>query len=307
MLISELRSRVRSDLVDWAWDQWAQLGVSAPSGRADPWAADPEALLLFTFEVARAGARLFDEVLDWLVLTSEWSASSDCGTCAGMTSIAHLLRLPWRGPRNRVGRRGATLSARKRQVSPGRTEPLFREGSVIADRTDETFRAHGWLKPPTKRSGKSRPPNTLAPINLAFRLRQILGISARAEVVRFLLTTDGSPVTARVVTESAGYAKRNVHEALTVLHDAGTVEAVRVGNEQRYEIDRARWAVLLGPLARSAPGSPGLAAAVGGRCAAFRAGWTIQPMIRSRNTCLRATHEFSPSRSRRTCVTPTCG
>jgi hypothetical protein len=63
MLISELRSRVRSDLMDWAWDQWAQLGVSAPSGRADRWAADPEALLLFTFDgdevppIIRASAR----------------------------------------------------------------------------------------------------------------------------------------------------------------------------------------------------------------------------------------------------------
>jgi hypothetical protein len=33
-------------------------------------AADPEALLLFTFEVGRNDPRLFDEVLDWLALTS---------------------------------------------------------------------------------------------------------------------------------------------------------------------------------------------------------------------------------------------
>jgi hypothetical protein len=252
MLISELRSRVRSDLMGWAWDQWAQLGVSAPSGRADPWRP-----ILRRFCCSRSKSRAPTRVyltrcwIGWSS-TSDWSASSECGTCAGMTSIAHLLRLPWRGPRNRVGRRGQ-LSARKRQVSPGRTEPLFREGSVIADRTDETFRAHGWLKPPTKRSGKSRPPNTLAPINLAFRLRQILGISARAEsrsisVDHRWIAGDGP-----VVTDSAGYAKRNVHEALTVLHDAGTVEAVRVGNEQRYEIDRARWAVLLGRLPEALP------------------------------------------------------
>lgn len=68
MQISELRSRVRVTLVEWAWDQWAQLGLFAACSRSDRWAADPEALLLFTFEIARADARLFDEVLDWLAL-----------------------------------------------------------------------------------------------------------------------------------------------------------------------------------------------------------------------------------------------
>lgn len=68
MRISELRTQIRGQLVDFAWDQWTQMGVSGTPRRADRWAADPEALLLFTLEVARADARLFDEVLDWLAL-----------------------------------------------------------------------------------------------------------------------------------------------------------------------------------------------------------------------------------------------
>lgn len=34
------------------------------------WAADPEALLLFTLQIARDDARLFDEVLDWLAVNA---------------------------------------------------------------------------------------------------------------------------------------------------------------------------------------------------------------------------------------------
>src|SRR5207245_569283 len=49
---------------------WAQLGGLATTNRRDQTAADPEALLLFTFEVGRSDPRLFDEVLDWL-LTNE--------------------------------------------------------------------------------------------------------------------------------------------------------------------------------------------------------------------------------------------
>ena len=68
MQISDLRRTARDRLVDFAWDEWAQMGVSASARRVDRSAQDPEALLLFTFEVAREDPRLFGEVLDWLAL-----------------------------------------------------------------------------------------------------------------------------------------------------------------------------------------------------------------------------------------------
>ena len=43
------------------------MGVLATAERRYRWAADPEALLLLTFEVGREEPRLFAEVLDWLV------------------------------------------------------------------------------------------------------------------------------------------------------------------------------------------------------------------------------------------------
>lgn len=68
MQISELRGGVRTRLLGFAWDQWAQMGVFASSDRRDRWAMDPEALLLFTLEVGRADARLFEEVSDWMIV-----------------------------------------------------------------------------------------------------------------------------------------------------------------------------------------------------------------------------------------------
>src|SRR5215475_922020 len=67
MLISELRDRVRRGLLEFAWRQWAQAGLSTNVTGFDRWAIDPEALILFTIEVARGDPRLFDELLDWLV------------------------------------------------------------------------------------------------------------------------------------------------------------------------------------------------------------------------------------------------
>jgi hypothetical protein len=237
MPISGLRQEVPARLLAFAWDQWAQMGVSGTAPSADRWAADPEALLLFTLEIARADARLFDEVLDWLALTERLISvqrlrnlyRDDTDSALAEAALAWVAQSRNSGQH---GRRSASESARPVQ--------LFRDVKADARRADKTFRAYEWLKPPTERSGKSTPPNLFAPINIAFRLRQVLGVGALAEAAKFLLTVHAPSVTAQVVTASAAYAKRNVHEALTALHSAGVIDAVTVGNEQRYRIDRDR-------------------------------------------------------------------
>jgi hypothetical protein len=244
MRISDLRREVRARLLAFTWDQWTQMGVFGTARRADRWAADPEALLLFTLEVARDDPRLFDEVLDWLAvnerLVSVQRLRNLCRDDTDRTLAAAALA--W-----------AAQSREQTRIDPRRSEAeapaavqLFRGVKVDARRADKTFRAYGWLKPPTKRSRKSKPPDLLAPINIAFRLRQILGIGARAEVARFLLTVQAPSVNAQVVAEAAVYAKRNVHEALSAFHLASVIDAVTVGNERRYRIDRSRWGALLG-------------------------------------------------------------
>jgi hypothetical protein len=244
MQISDLRRTARDRLVDFAWDEWAQMGVSAVARRVDRSAQDPEALLLFTFEVARQDPRLFGEVLDWLALNER------------LVSVQRLRNL-CRDDADRTLAEAAlswvvhSKDGSQRRRRPAKSEPspagqLFRDVKADPRRADAAFRAHGWLMPLAVRSGKSQVPNLQAPINFAFRLRQLLGVGARAEATRFLLTVHAPSVTAQVVTESAGYAKRNVHEALAALHWAGVIDAVTVGNEQRYRIDRERWGTLLG-------------------------------------------------------------
>ena len=244
MQISDLRRTARDRLLDFAWDEWAQMGVSAAARRTERSAQDPEALLLFTLEVARGDARLFGEVLDWLALNERLMSVQRlrnlCRDDADRTLAEAALAWVAHSKEGGQRRRGAAKS----ELSP--PVQLFREVNADPRRADAAFRAHGWLMPPTVRSGKSQVPDLHAPINFAFRLRLLLGIGARAEAARFLLTVHAPSVTAQVVTESAGFAKRNVHEALAALHWAGVVDAVTVGNEQRYRIDRPRWEALLG-------------------------------------------------------------
>lgn len=244
MQISTLRADVSDRLGAFAWDQWSQMGVLASSERRDRWAADPEALLLFTLEVGRDDARLFDEVLDWLVLNERLISVRRLRTLCRDDVDRELLEASlgwvarWR-PRPR-------LTGKEGVRSPADARPLFRGTTTPIRDPDQAFLAHGWLKPLTEPSRKSNAPDLRAPINFAFRLRHLLGVGVRAEVLRVLLTADAPRVTAQVVTESAGYAKRNVHEALTSLRAAGVIDATSVANELRYGAPRDDWAQLLG-------------------------------------------------------------
>ena len=247
MQISELRNVVQTRSLEFVWDQWAQMGVLATSRRQDDWAADPEALLLVTLEVGRYDARLFEEVSDWMVRNERLMSvrrlrnlcrdeTDEALADAFLTSVAR-----WR-PRPRLA--GHQPAPR---LEPSRGEPFFRDSTVPIRRTpDAGFLKHGWLKPETEPSGKSQAPDLLAPINFAFRIREILGVGARAEVVRFLLTVDAPRLSTQAVADSAGFAKRNVQEALTSLHAAGVINGSTLSNQHRYGIDGDTWAQLLG-------------------------------------------------------------
>jgi hypothetical protein len=243
MALNELGQWLSDQLVAFAWDEWAQMGVLATPQRRSPWTQDPEALIVFTLEVARADARLFDELMDWLLVNeSLLSVRRLRAMCIDETDRALVAAaLGWlarRRPRARLGKREPTSD-------PTTLQPLFRSGGPIS-KTDEDFAAAGWTRPPLIPSHKSSPPDPIAPINFAFRLRQILGVGGRSEAVRVLLTTNAPRVNAQTLAHSTGYAKRNVHEALAGLSRAGVVSAFTVAGEQRYTADRPAWAALLG-------------------------------------------------------------
>ncbi|MGH2864676.1 MAG: hypothetical protein ACRDJX_05445 [Solirubrobacteraceae bacterium] len=229
-------------LLDFAWEEWAQMGISAVPRRESRWAQDPEALIVFTLQVARADPRLFDELLDWMLLNESLLSvrrlravcvdGADRALVAG--SIGWLAR---RRPRARLRTTG--------QLAPnGPPELLFAGGASTVD-PDPDFATAGLRRPNAEPSGKSHSPDVTRPINLDFRLRRIFGVSIRAEVVRVLLCTTAPLMRASALARSTVYSKRNVHDSLTDLAAAEVVKVFTVGGEQRYEIDKSRWSAWL--------------------------------------------------------------
>lgn len=242
MSLSTTRERVASTLLGFARDEWAQLGVFMATDRRDTWAQDPEALLVFGLEVARDDARLFDELLDWL------RANGDLVSGRRLAALArdHAALPVVEAAVHWAAAHGGSLRMSGRVLtSTAEPVPLF-EHAGMPGRRDEIFLAHGFVKPPTEPSGKSRAPYLDLPINLAFRLRAHFGVTARAEIVRFLLTTGVPDATVLAIATAAASTKRNVNDALASLAAAGDVKRFWVGNEARYSIDTQRWAAFFG-------------------------------------------------------------
>ena len=244
MQTSATREDLRDRLASFLWRQWAQMGVLATAEHNDRWAADPEALLLLSFEVGREDPRLFEEVLDWLVVNERLFSIQRLRNLARDEDDRALVEavVGWLGRQRRRSRLEARPAPTK---GSSKAQPFFRNSTLPVGDPDPSFLAQGFLKPMSEPSAKSQVPNVLLPINFAFRLRLLLGISARAEATRILLTIGAPRVNVQALAASTAYTKRNVQEAVTSLTAAGVLSSFEVGNEQRFAIPLDRWAEFL--------------------------------------------------------------
>jgi hypothetical protein len=244
MQISEIRDKVSQGLLDFAWRQWAQIGVSATVGGTDRWTADPEALILFTIEIARRDPRLFDEMLDWMVFNHDLLSMQRLRNLAGRFPLPPGLVaavISWTRQTEPVDLPGSDRA----DPAQGR-EPVFsREVLAFVAQPDPTFAQHGFIRPRATRTGKAHEPNLALPVNLSFRLRRLFGPGGRSEAMRVLLTYSGGPLDVARIADEAGFAKRNISDVLTSLAASGVIRSSWSGNERHFTADRETWATLL--------------------------------------------------------------
>lgn len=244
MQISEIRDSLNQGLLDFAWRQWAQIGVSANVKGADRWAIDPEALILFTIGIARRDPRLFDEMLDWMAFNHE------------ILSMQRLRNLTSRFPLPPGLVAAVTAWTRQEepadsitsdQVGPAQDrEPVFSPDVLtFVSNPDPVFAQHGFIRPPARRTGKSHEPDPALPVNLAFRLRHLFGPGGRSEAIRVLLTYPRGPLGAARIADEAGFAKRNINDVLASLMASGVIKAAWAGNQRHFTAYRERWELLL--------------------------------------------------------------
>jgi hypothetical protein len=244
MRISELRDKVGQGLLDFAWRQWAQIGVSATVKGADRWAVDPETLILFTIGIARRDPRLFDEMLDWMAFNHELLSAQRLRNLAGRFPLPPGLVAAVTAWTRQTA--PVNLSASD-QAAPVQDGELVFSADVLAfvSKQDPVFAQHGFIRPPATRTGKSHEPDLALPVNLSFRLRRLFGPGGRSETMRVLLTWQDGPLDAARIADEAGFAKRNISDVLTSLTASGVIKAAWAGNERHFTAYRDRWALLL--------------------------------------------------------------
>jgi hypothetical protein len=300
MSLEEFRKEFDAALLRFLWRQWAQLGVSASIVGRDSWAQDPEPLLLATFELARADARLFDEAADWLALNAGRLSlqrvknllAADADTSRGLVA-AVLAALAREDP-------GFRWRLDVRVPGPDRQEVLF-DGTTAASAStpDPAFLAAGFVRGRLRRSGKSRTPASTLPVAFAFRLRELFGVTARADALRVLLLHPRGELTSADVALACAFAKRNVFEALESVASAGLVRQRRRGRASLWSLDRPRWCAFLGVNESELPAWVDWPALLGGLQRLARwlraASWTEAPALVQASRAREALAAAAPS------------
>lgn len=201
------------------WRQWGALGAAVAGEGSAQSIVDPEGLVLASLSLAEEERRLWD-VLYWWIKVG-----------VPLLSVQRIKNLAARFPESTRASLGAFAHLAHREGRDFRWRSL--EGS-----------------PPQRniRPGKSlgRDPQLHHPAALMLRLRVGLGVGVKADLVAFLLATEGAWATVGGIAQGLGYTSRAIRRALDDLVAARFIQA-GTGTPAAYRIDPKAWAPLLEP------------------------------------------------------------
>ena len=195
-------SRATTDLL---WSLWTELGVNGVVRKHAQVIIDPEALLLFSPLLVASDPRLLELIYSWCVKH-------------------HGLIAPSR------------LSGLRKTLPPEVTGPFDCFAATVRANTPARWTipkgASPWSTVPALRRVSM---DLTRPALRTLRLRAILGVSARADVLGALLSEPGEWVTASQLTP-LGYSKRAIALILHDLHEARLIDAQPEKNRITYRL-----------------------------------------------------------------------
>ncbi len=194
--------------LDLAWSLWAELGVDGAARRHDWQAIDLEPLIIFTAHLGGADSRLRASTIDWCITNARFASAF---------RLRHLAERAGAATRAAFGRYSATVRAHAKAPWPGEGDPLT-------------------LFHP-ERIGS---PDLRRPSLVQLRLRALVGVSARAEILKLMLADPERPQPASTLAEEAAYGKGSVAQALDMLTMAGIVQVQPHANRLLYRLSRPR-------------------------------------------------------------------
>ena len=246
----DFRSFFQENILNFLWRQWSALGVLGEAKTADPWAIDPEPMILFTLEMGRYEPRLFDELLDWLVVNGRWIdiqrlrgilRQKDPGVVQLTGAVAAFLT---QETAERKWQNMAKFCKTKMWEDAKGAQPLFfgKDGKPqpMADKPDFSFLSSGFNRPELELRGLTREVPITAQSTIRFLLRALFGVGSRAECLVYLLTHDGGHPAE--VAKAIGLSVRGTQDALIDLSRSGLVLTRVIGKRKiEYWLSQERW------------------------------------------------------------------
>ena len=204
--MTRLSQEVSRLALDLAWSLWAELGVDGVVRRHDWQAIDLEPLIIFTATFGDADHRLRASTIDWCIANARFASAFRLRNLAEQSSPA---------TRAAFGQYAATVRAHTKAPWPGHGDPLtlFHPGRIGS-------------------------PDLRRPSLVQLRLRALVGVSARAEVLKLMLADPERPQAASTLAEDAAYGKGSVAQALEMLTMAGIVQVQPDANRLLYRLSR---------------------------------------------------------------------
>ena len=204
--MTRLRQEIDGLALDLAWSLWSELGVDGAVRRHDWQAIDLEPLIIYTGHLGGADGRLRASAIDWCIAHARFASAFRLRNLAERASAA---------TRASFGRFAATVRAHTKAPWPGQGDPLT------------------LLHP-----GRIGSPDLRRPSLVQLRLRALVGVSARAEILKLMLADPDRPQPASTLAEDAAYGKGSVAQALDMLTMAGLVQVQPHGNRLLYRLTR---------------------------------------------------------------------
>lgn len=250
------------NILTFLWRQWSALGVAGGARAEENWVIDPEALLIFSLQIARYEPRLFDEILDWLVINGKWidihrlrgiTKAKDEKTQRLLSAVAYFLSQEAKS----YQRKWHVLGTLRKLDSDVQSEMLFQTkqgkpypkpgveskiGGVESrqNRGSAIFHDYGFLRDEFSLRKMSKSVSVVAKSNIRFVLRALFGIGSRSECILYLLTHEaGHPAE---VANAIGISARGVQDALIELAESGLVFTRLKGKRlMEYWLSQERW------------------------------------------------------------------
>ena len=250
MALINFKDLFLDNILTFLWRQWSTLGVLGEARTEDPWVIDPEPMLLFTLEMGRYEPRLFDEVLDWLVVNGTWIDLQRLrGILRGKDETIIKLtgavaKFLVQESDERKWRNIANFCKPQIQESPDSRESLFfsKDGKRYppSPEPDLSFLSCGFNRPEIKIRRLTREVPITSQSTIRFLLRALFGVGSRAECLTYLLTNEGGHPAE--VARAIGLSVRGTQDTLIHLSRSGLVLTRTRGKRKiEYWLSHERW------------------------------------------------------------------